>query len=160
MPTVRHHHDVVVVGARAGGAATALLLARLGHDVVLLDRAVFPADTLSTHQIARTGVIQLHRWGLLQAVLDSGAPSIREVTFTAADESVTRQIKHKSGVDMLVAPRRYILDAIVADAAADAGVAVRFGAAVSGVRLDDTGRAIGVYGHDSAGTGFEIDARF
>ena len=61
----RHRHDVVVVGARAAGAATALLLARLGHDVVLLDRAVFPADTLSTHQIARTGVVQLHRWGLL-----------------------------------------------------------------------------------------------
>ena len=46
-------HDVVVVGARAAGAATALLLARLGHDVVLLDRADFPSDTLSTHQIAR-----------------------------------------------------------------------------------------------------------
>jgi flavin-dependent dehydrogenase len=160
MRTVRHSHDVVVVGARAAGAATALLLARLGHDVVLLDRAIFPADTLSTHQIARTGVVQLHRWGLLQAVLDSGAPAIREVTFTSAHESVTRRIKHRSAVDMLVAPRRYILDTIVADAAAEAGVAVRFGATVSGVRLDDTGRAVGVYGHDSAGTEFEIDARF
>ena len=160
MPTVRHRHEVVVVGARAAGAATALLLARLGHDVIMLDRAVFPADTVSTHQIARTGVVQLHRWGLLQNVVDSGAPAIHEVTFTTADESVTRQIRHKSGVDMLVAPRRYLLDTIVADAAADAGVAVRFGATVSGVRLDDTGRAIGVYGHDSTGTEFEIDARF
>ena len=84
MPVFRHRHDVVVVGARAAGAATALLLARLGHDVVVLDRAVFPADTLSTHQIARTGVVQLHRWGLLEAVLDSGAPAIREVTFATA----------------------------------------------------------------------------
>lgn len=83
MPAHRHRHDVVVVGARAAGAATALLLARLGHDVVLVDRAVFPADTISTHQIARTGVVQLHRWGLLDAVLDSGAPPIRQVTFTA-----------------------------------------------------------------------------
>jgi 2-polyprenyl-6-methoxyphenol hydroxylase-like FAD-dependent oxidoreductase len=160
MPTVRHRHDVIVVGARAAGAAAALLLARLGHDVITLDTAVFPADTLSTHQIARTGVVQLHRWGLLQAVLDSGAPAIREVTFTAADESVTRRIKHRAGVDMLVAPRRYILDTIVADAAADAGVTMRFGATVSGIRLDDTGRAVGVYGQDSAGTEFEIDARF
>jgi 2-polyprenyl-6-methoxyphenol hydroxylase-like FAD-dependent oxidoreductase len=59
----RHRHDVVVVGARAAGAATALLLARLGHDVALLDRNTLAADTLSTHQIARPGVVQLHRWG-------------------------------------------------------------------------------------------------
>jgi 2-polyprenyl-6-methoxyphenol hydroxylase-like FAD-dependent oxidoreductase len=159
MPTDPHHHDVVVVGARAAGAATALLLARLGHDVVLLDRAVFPADTLSTHQIARTGVVQLHRWGLLRAVLDSGAPAIRQVTFTTPDESTTRPIKDKAGVDLLVAPRRYILDTIVADAAAAAGVDVRLGVTVTGVHLNDAGRATGVYGHDRTGAPLEIDAR-
>jgi flavin-dependent dehydrogenase len=160
MPTDRHRHDVVVVGARAAGAATALLLSRLGHDVVLLDRAVFPADTLSTHQIARTGVVQLQRWGLLQAVLGSGAPAIRQVTFTSPDQSTTRAIKYKSGVDLLVAPRRYLLDTILAEAAAGAGADVRFGVTVAGVRLDDTGRATGVYGHDSTGTAVDIDARF
>lgn len=160
MSTDRHRHDVVVVGARAAGAATALLLARLGHDVVLLDRAVFPADTLSTHQIARTGVVQLHRWGLLQAVLDSGAPAIRQVTFTTPDESVTRPVKDKAGVDLLLAPRRHILDTIVADAAADAGVDVRLGVTVTGVRLDDAGRATGVYGRDRTGAPLRIDARF
>src|SRR6266508_1922473 len=56
---------------------------------VPFDRAIFPADTVSTHQIARPGVVQLHRWGLLPAVLASGAPAIRQVTFTAAGESVT-----------------------------------------------------------------------
>src|SRR6266545_2976163 len=116
----RHRHDVVVVGARAAGAATALLLARLGHDVVLLDRAVFPADTLSIHQI----------------------------TFTAAGDSVTRAVKDRAGVDLLVAPRRYILDTIVAEAAAQAGVHMRLGVAVTGVRLDRTGAAL------------ELDARF
>jgi flavin-dependent dehydrogenase len=160
MPTDSHRHDVVVVGARAAGAATALLLARLGHDVVLLDRAVFPADTLSTHQIARTGVVQLHRWGLLQPLLDSGAPAIRQVTFTAAGESTTRAIKHKAGVDLLVAPRRYILDTIVAEAAADAGVDMRLGVTVTGVRLDETGRATGVYGQDRTGAPLQIEARF
>jgi flavin-dependent dehydrogenase len=160
MPTDRHRHDVVVVGARAAGAATALLLARLGHDVILLDRAVFPADTLSTHQIARTGVVQLHRWGLLQAVLGSGAPAIRQVTFTTPDESTTRAIKDKAGVDLLIAPRRYILDTIVAEAAAEAGADVRMGVIVAGLRLDDTGRAVGVYGHDRTGDPVEIDARF
>jgi flavin-dependent dehydrogenase len=158
MPT--HRHDVVVVGARAAGAATALLLARLGHDVMLLDRAVFPADTLSTHQIARTGVVQLHRWGLLKRVLDSGAPPIRQVTFTVRDESTIRGIKDKAGVDLLVAPRRYILDTLLAEAAAKAGADVRLGVTVTGVRLDDGGRASGVYGNDRAGTPLEINARF
>jgi flavin-dependent dehydrogenase len=160
MPTDRHRHDVVVVGARAAGAATALLLARLGHDVVLLDRAVFPADTLSTHQIARAGVVQLHRWGLLQRVLDSGAPAIRQVTFAAEGDTLTRPIKDKSGVDLLVAPRRHILDTLVADAAAESGADVRLGVTVSGVHLDDAGRATGVYGRDRHGSPMEIDARF
>jgi 2-polyprenyl-6-methoxyphenol hydroxylase-like FAD-dependent oxidoreductase len=160
MPTDRHRHDVVVVGARAAGAATALLLARLGHDVVLVDRAIFPSDTLSTHQLARTGVVLLQRWGLLQPVLDSGAPAIRQVTFTADGDSTTRTIKQKSGVDLLVAPRRYILDSIVAGAAADAGAVRRHGVTVSGVHLDDTGRATGVYGHDGTGAQVEINARF
>ena len=135
MPTDRHRHDVVVVGARAAGAATALLLARLGHDVVLVDRAIFPSDTLSTHQLARTGVVLLQRWGLLQPVLDSGAPAIRQVTFTADGDSTTRTIKQKSGVDLLVAPRRYILDSIVAGAAADAGAVRRHGVTVGGVQV-------------------------
>src|SRR5262245_13607178 len=160
MRTHRHRYDVVVVGARAAGAATALLLARLGHEVVLVDRAVFPTDTVSTHQIARTGVVALHRWGLLDTVLASGAPAIRQVTFTAAGESVTRVVKDKSGVDLLIAPRRYILDAIVAEAAAAAGVQVRPGLAVEGVCLDDAGRATGVYGHDPAGVPVEIGGRF
>jgi len=155
-----HRYDVVVVGARAAGAATALLLGRLGHDVVLVDRTIFPADTVSTHQIARPGVVQLNRWGLLEAVLASGAPAIRQVTFTAAGESVTRAVKDKNGVDLLVAPRRYILDTIVAEAAAQAGVHMRFGVTVNGVRLDDAGRATGVYGHDRTGAPIEIDARF
>src|SRR4029453_18984932 len=72
MPDLRRRHDVVVVGARAAGAATALLLARQGHDVVLVDRAEFPADTVSTHQIARPGGALLHRWGLLPGVLARG----------------------------------------------------------------------------------------
>ena len=65
----RHRYDVVIVGARAAGAATALLLARMGHDVLLVDQAFFPSDTISTHQLARPGVVQLHRWGLLPDVL-------------------------------------------------------------------------------------------
>ena len=51
------HHDVVVVGARCAGAATAMLLAERGHDVVVVDRAALPSDTISTHSIARGGLV-------------------------------------------------------------------------------------------------------
>ena len=117
----RSRHDVVIVGGRVAGSATAMLLARLGHDVAVVDQALFPSDTMSTHSIARSGVVQLHRWGLLDAVLASGAPAIRQVTFHALGESVTRQIRPKAGVDLVVAPRRYMLDTILAAAAERAG---------------------------------------
>ena len=47
----RSTHDVIVVGARCAGAATAMLLARQGHDVVVVDRSRPRSDTLSTHGI-------------------------------------------------------------------------------------------------------------
>jgi flavin-dependent dehydrogenase len=156
----RSRHDVVVVGARVAGAATAMLLARLGHDVAVVDQASFPSDTLSTHSIARSGVVQLRRWGLLDEVLDSGAPAIRQVTFHAAGESVTRTIKDKSGVDLVVAPRRYVLDTILAGAAERAGAQVRAGVTVTGVQRDGRGRVTGVYGHDRAGAPVELAARW
>jgi 2-polyprenyl-6-methoxyphenol hydroxylase-like FAD-dependent oxidoreductase len=137
-----------------------MLLARLGHDVVVVDQASFPSDTVSTHAIARSGVVQLRRWGLLEAVLDSGAPAIRQVTFHAGGESVTRTIKHKAGVDLVVAPRRYVLDTIIAAAAQRAGADVRTGVTVTGVQHDGRGRVTGIYGHDRAGAAIDLGARY
>jgi 2-polyprenyl-6-methoxyphenol hydroxylase-like FAD-dependent oxidoreductase len=159
--SIGHHrqHDVVVVGARAAGSATALLLARMGHGVAVLERAHFPSDTLSTHAISRSGVVQLSRWGLLDAVLASGAPAVRQVTFHIGDESITRQIKQHAGVDVLVAPRRRVLDTTLADAAGSAGAGVHFGVTVTGLRHEG-GRVVGVTARDSAGAPLELDARF
>ena len=69
----QNRHDVVIVGARVAGAATAMLLARLGHDVVVVDQASFPSDTTSTHLVARSGVVQLHHCGLRDAPKWRGA---------------------------------------------------------------------------------------
>jgi 2-polyprenyl-6-methoxyphenol hydroxylase-like FAD-dependent oxidoreductase len=61
-------YDVIVVGARCAGSPTAMLLARRGLRVLLVDRATFPSDSMRNHYILHRGVVQLHRWGLLERV--------------------------------------------------------------------------------------------
>src|SRR5215211_2080762 len=71
-------YDAIVVGARCAGSPTAMLLARKGYRVLLVDKAGFPSDTLSAHYIHQPGSAALKRWGLkgeqhdtaLQAVAD------------------------------------------------------------------------------------------
>ncbi len=151
--------DVVVVGARCAGAATAMLLARQGHRVTLVDRASFPSDTLSTHAIARGGVVQLARWGLLDEVLASGAPPILHASFHVGGEVTRHRIKAKAGVDHLLAPRRHVLDALLVDAAVRAGVDLRTGVNIT--RVDQyLGRVTGVVGRDADGADLQVTARF
>jgi 2-polyprenyl-6-methoxyphenol hydroxylase-like FAD-dependent oxidoreductase len=153
-------HDVVVVGARAAGAATAMLLARLGHDVVVVDRATFPSDTLSTHALSRSGVVQLQRWGLLDRVLATGAPPIRHVSFHVADKVIHRPVGERAGVDLLVAPRRLVFDDLLLAAATEAGAAPRTGVTVGDVTRDGTGRVDGIVGNDAAGREVRIRGRY
>ena len=117
-------YDAVVVGARCAGAATAMLLARHGLSVLLVDRDRHGADTLSTLALMRAGVLQLHRWGLLDRVRAAGTPPISSTSFIYGDETITVPIKPRDGVDALYAPRRTLLDALLADAASDAGADV------------------------------------
>jgi len=164
--TVPHpvtHHDVVVVGARCAGAATAMLLARAGYDVALVDRAALPQDTTSTHSLVRGGVVQLARWGLLQEVLDSGAPPIRSVWFheygPQAPDPVRRTVKDRAGVDLLLAPRRHILDRILADAAVRAGATLLTRTTATGVLRGAGGRVVGVSARDARSDQRELTAR-
>ncbi len=154
-----HTYDAVVVGARAAGAATAMLLARAGLDVLVVDRSRYGADTLSTHALMRGGVIQLHRWGLLDRIVAAGTPPVRRTTFRYAAEEITITIRPSHGIDALYAPRRTVLDPILVDAAVDAGVDVRYGISVKDVRRDRTGRVTGIVGHDDAGRAVAINAR-
>lgn len=156
-------HDVVVVGGRAAGAATAMLLARLGHDVVVIDRSEPGSDRLSTHAIARSGVVLLQRWGLLDEVLASGAPPIRQVAFThvPAGERIVRTVRSHAGVDFVVAPRRHVLDALLLRAAASSGAEVHQPATVVSLAFErDGGRVAGVVVRDGAGRHARVRARY
>jgi flavin-dependent dehydrogenase len=142
-------YDVVVVGGRVAGASTALLLARAGARVALVERSSYGTDTLSTHGLMRAGVLQLSRWGVLDAVTAAGTPPIRETTFHYADgESVRVAIRATAEVPALYAPRRYLLDRILVDAAAEAGADVRHETTVTGLLRDDGGRVGGIRTRD------------
>jgi 2-polyprenyl-6-methoxyphenol hydroxylase-like FAD-dependent oxidoreductase len=151
-------HDVVVVGARCAGAATALLLARAGHDVVMVDKSRPSTDTNSTHSLVRGGVVQLARWGLLDDVVATGAPEIRSVSFHHAGEVTRRRVKDRAGVDFLLAPRRHLLDDLLAGAAEEAGAELVTGSSVTGV-LREGGRVVGVSTRDAAGDRRHLRAR-
>ena len=152
------HNDVIVVGGRVAGASTAMMLARAGARVLLLERGRYGTDTLSTHGLMRAGVLQLSRWGLLDRLVSAGTPPVRSTTFRIAGERPLRiAISDRAGVDALYAPRRHLLDRLLADAAAEAGADVRHGTRVTRLLHDPRGRVTGVGMVD--GTGVETSAR-
>jgi 2-polyprenyl-6-methoxyphenol hydroxylase-like FAD-dependent oxidoreductase len=153
-------HDVVVVGARCAGAATAMLLARQGFDVLVVDRADLPCDTLSTHALSRGAIVELRRWGLLDDVLASGAPKIHDITFHVGDdEPFVKTVKDRAGISHLLAPRRYVLDEILLDGAREAGATVQTGVTARDVARDASGRVSGVVLRNRDGEQRRVRAR-
>lgn len=150
--------DVVIVGARCAGAATAMLLARRGLDVLVVDRHSYGSDTLSTHALMRSGVTQLYRWGLLDTVRAAGTPAVKVTSFRYPDETIDVPIKLSGGVDALYAPRRTVLDRILVDAARRAGAEVRFGYAMIDLLRSADGRVRGIVARDRDGETIEVRA--
>jgi flavin-dependent dehydrogenase len=136
--------DAVIVGARCAGAGTALLLARAGARVLLVEKGQYGSDTMSTHALMRGAVLQLHRWGVLPAIVAAGTPPVLSTTFSYSDQDVTVPIEPRFGVNALYAPRRRLLDRILVDAAADSGAEVRYGVRIDEVNVDDRGRVRGI----------------
>jgi flavin-dependent dehydrogenase len=136
--------DVIIVGARVAGASAALLLARAGLRVLCVDRARYGSDTLSTHALMRAGTLQLRRWGLLDTVVAAGTPAVRRTVFHYGRDAVSVSIRPAGGVDALYAPRRTVLDTVIADAAVEAGAVLRFGTAVTDLVRGPHGCVTGV----------------
>ena len=137
-------YDVIIVGARVAGAPTAMLLAQRGLKVLVVDRATFPSDTLSTHQVQLPGVARLARWGVLDAVLAAGTP-------------VTRDVRFDQGVEAMCSPRRTLLDRVLVDAARAAGAEVRENFAVDEILGD--GPVTGIRGREKGAPAVTEQAR-
>jgi 2-polyprenyl-6-methoxyphenol hydroxylase-like FAD-dependent oxidoreductase len=143
-------YDVIVVGTRVAGAATAILLAREGLSVLAVDRATFPSDTLSTHQVQVPGIARLRRWGVLDGVVAAGTPATRDVRFDAGAVVLDGRMPTVDGADALYSPRRMLLDRLLVDAARVAGAEVREGFAVDELVLD-AGCVTGIRGRTRGG---------
>ena len=141
-------YDAIVVGARCAGSPAAMLLARKGHRVLLVDRATFPSDTLSTHVVQPQAVARLARWGLLDRLVASGCPPIDTYAFAFGP----MQIAGSPGTEdapVAYCPRRLVLDEILVRAAVEAGAELREGFVVDEVTMDG-GRVTGIRGHDKS----------
>jgi flavin-dependent dehydrogenase len=141
--------DAIVVGARCAGSPTAMLLAQKDYRVLVVDRATFPSDTVSTHILHPLGARALSKWGLLDRLAATGCPPIRTYAFdfgafTIVGAPGTRE------APVGYCPRRTILDKLLVDAAAEAGAEIREGFAVEEVLIED-GHAVGIKGRSKHG---------
>ncbi|RYH11389.1 NAD(P)/FAD-dependent oxidoreductase [Tropicimonas sp. IMCC6043] len=153
------HFDALIVGARCAGAATAMLLARAGMKVLVVDRDAAGTDTMSTHALMRGAVMQLTRWGLVDGLLAAGTPKVRKTTFHYGGQSLPLDIRPSHGVDFLLAPRRTVLDAALVASARAAGAEIRYETALRGLQRDpETGRVIGVELKSTSGRSYSVSA--
>ena len=152
-------YDAIVVGARCAGSPTAMLLARKGFNVLLVDRATFPSDTISTHLLWPHGAEILARWGLLERLAATGVPPIcRRMSFDVGPFALEGTIPGANGGKGGFCPRRKVLDGMLVDAAAESGAEVREAFAVEELVFAD-GRVVGIRGREEGGQAIEEHAR-
>jgi 2-polyprenyl-6-methoxyphenol hydroxylase-like FAD-dependent oxidoreductase len=152
-------YDAIIVGARCAGSPTAMLLARKGYQVLLLDRCKFPSDTISTHIVWPHGAEVMDRWGLLDRLAATGCPAIaRDMIFDvgpiALKGAVTGTNRDRGGF----CPRRTILDPILVEGAVEAGAELREEFTVEELLRED-GRVVGIRGRSRAGGSVTEQAR-
>lgn len=156
----RTDYDVIVVGARCAGAPTTMLLARRGYRALLVDRAVFPKDTISSHFVHAYGVARLARWGLLPDLLATGCPPVQVLSADWGEITLTGTPPPYEGIDYGLCPRRYVIDHLLNEAAVRSGVDFEQGFSVTGL-LSDGDRVTGVRGRRRrAGAESRITARY
>jgi flavin-dependent dehydrogenase len=142
--------DAIVVGARCGGSPTAMLLARKGYRVLVLDKATFPSDTMSTHFVHPPGLASLERWGLLKRLEETGCPPVDTYSFDFGPLTIKGSPQPIDGIGHGYCPRRTVLDKLLVEAAVEAGAEVREGFTVDEL-LTDNGTVTGIRGHAKGG---------
>lgn len=154
---MKEGYDAIVLGARCAGAPTAMLLARMGHRVLVVDRATFPSDTLSTHVVQPLAAAALARWGLLDRLVATGCPAIHTFSFDFGRVTISGSPGNAAS-PVAYCPRRTVLDRLLVDAAAEGGAEIRQGFTVDRL-LFEGGRVAGIEGRTSTGQAVTERAR-
>src|SRR5262245_56386180 len=144
-------HDVIVIGARCAGAPTAMLLARKGYKVLLVDRSTFPSDIPHGHFIHRHGPKRLARWGLLDRIVLTNCPATTKSLLDLGDFPLTASGLTMDGIALGYGPRRSVIDKVLADAAVEAGAELRMGFSVEEF-ITDGDRITGIRGRTGGST--------
>jgi 2-polyprenyl-6-methoxyphenol hydroxylase-like FAD-dependent oxidoreductase len=126
----------------------ATLLARQGARVAVVERATFPRDTLSTHVFQAPGINLLARLGVLDRARGTGAPCISKLDFRQDEFATRTQFPARPGdAGGFMSVRRFVLDPLLAEAAANAGAEVMMATNVTGlIRRDDRVAGVRVVG--------------
>ena len=164
-------YDVIVVGGSVSGAPTAMLLARQGYNVLLVDKSTFPRDANSNHLIWPRGMSYLNRWGLADHILKS-SPHQKNIEINIEGINLggsvpLQDIKQRflklhgnddGVIDYYCAPRRYFLDEYLLNASKDSGVDVREGVTFKKTIVED-GRVTGIVARKAKGEEFQAKAK-
>jgi menaquinone-9 beta-reductase len=152
---VSARYDVIVAGAGPAGAATAILLAERGLEVLVLDRARFPRPKLCGEYLSPEAARILDRLGVLKTVDAAGATALAGMRITAPDGTVLEATYRalppwRPYRDHAMAISRAALDAILAERVRALPVELREGVRVTDV-LRDGEQVVGLEAMDAAG---------
>lgn len=151
-------YDVVVVGARCAGASIAMLLARQGHRILMIDKESRGTDMAhSTHFVQPIAVSKLRKWGLLPA-LEAVCPAIDSYSVDFGVAHVIGMPPAADGYSRTFCPRRDVLDPILVEGAESAGVEYQPDIKVVSL-LRDSESVTGVATVNSAGIHRDIQSR-
>jgi len=121
-----HHFDALIIGAGLAGSTAAILLARAGWTVALIEKQAFPRRKVCGECIAASNLPLLDELGIGAAFAAAAGPDLRLVELLHKDRCVRAQLPPATGQRHLWgrALGRETLDTLLRDQARKAGARV------------------------------------
>jgi len=116
--------DAIVIGGGPGGATAALMLARAGWKVAVIERARFPRRKVCGEYLSATNLPLFRRLGLAEEIVELAGPPVRQIGLFARDTILAAPMPRAGAGDWGRALGRERLDALLLDRAARSGAQV------------------------------------
>ena len=143
--------DVIIVGARVAGSAAAILLARDGRRVLLVDKDAFPSYRLSTHIVLSGGTKVLERIGMLDMLERAGGVRFARSRTVGPDFDYSGDLMRDGADNRGLCLGRVVMDAAMIDAARSFDcVTFRERVRLVDLLIEDNA-VVGIRGEDASG---------